>query len=84
MFILAVVERIVGGSPRPNDLQILERFRFFHCRACRPIVMADEEIEDHEEDEEEPPHPSTTQTSGESGLEVEDVMDSDDWAQYFD
>lgn len=74
MFILAAVERIVDGSPRSSDLRLVERFRFFHCRACRPIVMPDEEAEDHEEDEEELP----------LGSEEGYVMDSDDWAQYFD
>lgn len=84
MFILAAVERIVDGSPQLNDLQMVERFRFFHCRACRPIVMPDEEMENHEEDDEEPPFPSSTQSSGESGLDADDTMDSDDWGQYFD
>jgi len=84
MFILAAVERIVDSSPRSNDLRIVERFRFFHCRACRPIVMPDEEVEDHEEDEEELPFPSSTQSSDELDSEAEDLMDSDEWAQYFD
>jgi len=79
-FILAAVERIVDSSPRSNDLRIVERFRFFHCRACRPIVMPDEEVEDHEE----LPIPSSTQSSGELDSEAEDMMDSDEWAQYFD
>lgn len=83
MFILAAVERIVDSSPRSNDLRIVERFRFFHCRACRPIVMPDEEVEDHEEDEEELPFTSSTQSSGELNSEAEDMMDSDEWAQYF-
>lgn len=85
MFILAAVERIVDGNPQPNDLQTVERFRFFHCRACRPIVMPDEEIERHEEDEAEAPPTPSTQCSEVSDLEEEEgVMDSDDWAQYFD
>lgn len=75
MFILAAVERIVDSTPRPSDRRIVERFRFFHCRSCRPIVMPDEEEEDHEEDEEEAPLPAS---------EDGNMMDSDDWAQYFD
>jgi len=46
--------------------------------------MPDEEMENHEEDDEEPPFPSSTQSSGESGLDADDTMDSDDWGQYFD
>lgn len=84
MFVLAAVERIVDGSPRSNDLRIVERFRFFHCRSCRPIVMPDEEVEDHEEDEEEAPFPPSIQSLGERDSEEGDMMDRDDWAQYFD
>jgi len=84
MFILAAVERIVDGNPQLGDLRTVEWFRYFHCRACRPIVMPDEETMVHEENVEEPPSPPSSQGSEVSDLEVDNTMDSDDWAQYFD
>lgn len=87
MFILAAVERIIDGNPQTYDLRTVERFRYFHCRACRPVVMPDEEIEGHEEDDIEPPLSPSDQSEDGSDFEGEvedDVMDSDDWAQFFD
>ena len=80
MFIWAAVERIVNGGPAPSDIDLVGRFRFFHCLGNRPIVGPEEEIEDHEEDEEEP----STPTSASTVVKEEETGDDDDRAQYWD
>ena len=79
-FILAAVDRIMANDQTPNDLRMVERFRYFHCRGMRTIVGPDEEILDHEEDV---PSPIGTPTP-DSEVGDEDFMDTDDFAQYYD
>lgn len=87
-FVLGAVERILKGRPHRGDVEIVERFRFFHCAGSRPIVMDDEEIKNHEEDaddiegEEADLEDCGTPTSSCTSSEYR--MDLHDFAQYFD
>ena len=81
-FILAAVDLILAGEQSPSSLELVERFRYFHCRGVREIVAPYEEIEDDEEDAERTSSPTLLRDSALS--DDENLIDSDDVAQYFD
>lgn len=69
LFVLDAVMQVLEDGPESEALDIVERFRFFHCRGVRPIVGPGEEVDDYEEDVEEAATPLLSSSSGERDVE---------------